>query len=55
MSKLTEQITLHLTKDTFNALSNESEKREGDVGAVETRTARQLIEERLEQIEQENK
>ena len=54
MSKLTEQITLHLTKDTLDELSVESEKREGGIGAVETRTARQLVEERLEQIERKN-
>ena len=54
MSKLTEQITLHLTKDTLDELSVESMKREGKTGAVETRTARQLIEEHLAQIKRKN-
>lgn len=54
MSKLTEQITVHFTKDTYNDLKVESERREGKVGARVSTTTRQLVEERLEQLEQED-
>lgn len=54
MAKLEKQITVHFTKNVYDKLVSESKKREGDVGSRVSITARQLAEERLEQIEHEN-
>jgi len=43
-------FTVKLSHPVYVALLNESKKREGSAGAVPSRTARQLIEERLEEI-----
>ena len=52
MAKLEKQITVHFTKKVYEKLESESKLREGDVGSRVSITARQLVEERLEQLEQ---
>ena len=44
------QLTVHIDDETASLLLKESRKREGRKGAVPSRTARQLIEERLEEL-----
>ncbi len=43
-------FTVKLSHRVYVTLLNESKEREGSAGAVPSRTARQLIEERLEEI-----
>lgn len=43
-------FTVKLSQQTYVLLREESKKREGENGAVPSRTARQLVEERLEEI-----
>ena len=43
-------FTVNLSRQTYVLLREESKKREGENGAVPSRTARQLVEERLEEI-----
>ena len=47
------QLSIKLTATTYDALVKESKAREGLLPAP-TRTARQLIEERLKQIEKDD-
>ena len=50
MAKLEKQVTVHFTQNVYDKLKSESERREGDVGSRVSITARQLVEERLEQL-----
>ena len=44
------KFTVEIAHDTYALLLRESRNREGSKGAVPSRTARQLIEEKLEEI-----
>ena len=48
----TSKFTVELTKEVYTMLLKESKIREGSKGAVPSRTARQLIEEKLQEIDE---